>query len=539
MKNFITKIIKKDLLNKKIHKIKTRFPPEPNGYLHIGHAISIFLNFEIAKYFKGECYLRFDDTNPNVNGKKYINSIKKDINWLGFTWDDKEKYASDYFDIFYYYAVKLIKKNLAYVDELSKEEIKKFRGTIKEKGIASPYRNRSVKKNLQMFEKMKMGEIQEGKACLRAKINMHSPSLVLRDPVLYRIRFKEHYKTKKDWIIYPTYDFSHCISDAIEGITHSLCTIEFQENRYLYNWILKNLEIQNFSKQYEFSRLNIEYNVTSKRFIKKLIKNKIIQNWKDPRILTISSLKNRGYTSDTIIEFCKKIGITKKEKNISISVLQNCARKKLENCFRVMAIINPIKVVIESIPDNFVKVIEVYNHPKKKDFGKRKIIFTKEIYIEKSDFSTIEKKNYKRLVLGKKVKLRYSYIIKAKKIIQDKFGNIVTILCKHYENKSLKSIKNIGIIHWISKKYAKKAIFYIYKNLFNKKFPEYKENLCSQIKKNSLVKKLGFIDISSKILRKKRFQFERIGYFIFDKSLSKINKTLVFRKIVGIKKKIF
>ncbi|BGI51507.1 MAG: glutamine--tRNA ligase [Buchnera aphidicola (Ceratovacuna japonica)] len=538
--NFIYKIIKKDIIKNKSLNVKTRFPPEPNGYLHIGHAKSIFINFNIAKKYLGQCNLRFDDTNPSKEKKKYIKSIKKDIKWLGFEWHEGAKYTSNYFNIFYKYAMILIKKGLAYVDNLNKKEIKKYRGNFKKKGKESPFRNRKIEENINLFKKMKYGIFKDGSACLRAKINMRSKIIVMRDPVLYRIiKNKKHHKTKNKWCIYPTYDFSHCISDYLEKITHSICTMEFLDNKILYNWILNNIEIKNKPKQYEFARLNIENNILSKRNIKKLIKKKIVKNWSDPRLLTISGLKKRGYTPSSIINFCNHIGATKKENFIQMSYLEHFIRNDLEyKVKRAMAVINPIKIVIYNLSKNYKKIITVPNHPNMKEFGIQKITLRREIYIDKYDFEE-KTKNKKKLFINGKVKLRYSYIIKAKKIKRNKLNEIKTIYCKCYKNINLKNKKNknCAIIHWISIKDSIKTKFKIYKNLFKTKYPENKKNMLQYIDKNSKEVKIGFSqkDILSKIL-KNYIQFERIGYFMLNKLSKKRNIT--FTCVVNLKKNI-
>uniref|UniRef100_A0A1B0C145 Glutamine--tRNA ligase n=1 Tax=Glossina palpalis gambiensis TaxID=67801 RepID=A0A1B0C145_9MUSC len=359
----------------------------------------------MAKCFQGECYLRFDDTNPETKHQKYIESIKHDIKWLKFKWNKSVHYSSDYFEKKYHFAIELIKKNLAYVEELSLDDIRKYRGSLTKIGKNSPYRNRSIQENLYLFKQMRLGNFSEGTACLRAKIDMTSPFLIMRDPILYRIRFKNHHRTQNKWCIYPTYDFSHCISDAIENITHSLCTLEFQDNRQLYNWILKNISIRFISKQYEFSRMNLEYTVMSKRKLKILVKNNIVDGWDDPRMPTISGLRRRGYTPLSIRTFCDRIGITKQNSIINISALESCIKKELNiTAMRFMAVINPVLLIFENLPDKFEKLIEVPNHPSNYAMGKRKIFFNKKIYIDRSDFSEKSNLLYKRLSLGKTTK---------------------------------------------------------------------------------------------------------------------------------------
>ncbi|QJC38216.1 glutamine--tRNA ligase [Enterobacteriaceae endosymbiont of Donacia marginata] len=539
-KNFIFKIIENDIKNKKYNLICTRFPPEPNGYLHIGHIKSICLNFSIAKFYKGKFFLRIDDTNPTTENIKYIKSIKKDLIWLGFKWDKNVKYTSDYFDLMYKYAIELIKNNLAYVDELDIKEIKKYRGTLLVPGKNSPYRNRLIKDNLKLFEKMRLGKFPEGSLSLRAKIDMTSKIIVMRDPVLYRIKFQYHHQTNKKWCIYPTYDFSHCISDAIEGITHSLCTLEFQDNKILYNWILNNISIKNHPKQYEFSKLNIEYGITSKRNISILIKNKIVSGWDDPRLLTISGLRRKGYTSSSLKNFCYNIGVTKQNNIIEMSFLESCIKSELNQLVpRTMAIIRPLKIIIDNFPLKKKIKLLIPNHPNNKDMGYKNIYFTKEIYIDVLDFSEIDQKNYKRLILGSKVKLRYAFVIKAKKIIKDKNNNIVCIHCIYYQDslgKKINKKKIKGIIHWISCLYSKPAKFYLYDNLFTKKDINNNDNILKFLNKKSLLIYNGFIEKNLlKNSKNKRFQFEREGYFYFDKYYSNTNE-IIFNRILSLKK---
>ncbi|WP_041944123.1 glutamine--tRNA ligase [Wigglesworthia glossinidia] len=539
--NFIYKIINKDLCTKKCIKIRTRFPPEPNGYLHLGHAKSICLNFQIAKNFQGTCNLRFDDTNPKTQHKKYIEAIKNDIKWLRFQWYGTVRYASDYFDKIYYFAIELIKKNLAYVEELSSDEIRKYRGSLTKIGQNSPYRDRSIQENLYLFEKMRNGNFTEGSACLRAKIDMKSPFIIMRDPILYRIRFRSHHHTKNKWCIYPTYDFSHCISDAIEEITHSLCTLEFQDNRQLYNWILKNVSIQFLPKQYEFSRINLEYTVMSKRKLKILVKNNIVDGWDDPRMPTISGLRRRGYTPSSIRAFCNLIGITKQNNIIDISLLESCIKKELNvTAIRFMAVINPVLLILENLADTYEKVIEVFNHPNNHNMGKRKIFLHKKIYIDRSDFSEKQNILYKRLSLGKKVKLRHSYVIIANRIEKNETGEIKTIFCtcykKYDKNSELKDSNKIGVIHWVSAKNNIPAEFRFYQNLFTHVNPDNIKDFLSFLNPNSLKIYHGVIENSiTKNHIKYPIQFERIGYFFADQYNN--NKNLIFNLITHLSKK--
>ncbi|AWI49559.1 glutamine--tRNA ligase [Buchnera aphidicola] len=545
--NFIYKIINEDFKKNKNLLLHTRFPPEPNGYLHIGHAKSICLNFELANVYNGYCNLRFDDTNPVKENIKYINSIKNDIKWLGYQWHKKVRYSSEYFPILYEYAKELIQKGLAYVDELTKEEIREYRGTLSTVGKNSPYRNRSITENLKLFEKMKKGEFKEGEACLRAKINMSSSFIVMRDPVLYRIIFSTHHQTKKKWCIYPTYDFAHCLSDSIEGITHSFCTLEFQDNKNLYNWILKNTSIKHYSKQYEFSRLNLEYSILSKRKISILIEKKIVNGWDDPRILTISGLRKKGYTASSIRDFCHRIGITKQNNLIEFSMLEYCIRKELnKKAIRTMAVLEPIKIFLYNIDNDHEEKLIVPNHPKHLHLGTHEIIFTNTIYIEREDFKEKYDKKYKRLKIGEEVRLRYAYIIKAEKIEKDESGNIIKIICFCDINSLGKkpiNRKNPAVIHWIAVKNSFPAKFKLYNQLFKIKNPDQEKNFLSYLNSNSLIVKNGFVEkkIAQKIIKKMSnnfiklfFQFERTGYFCVDEVDSKENK-LVFNRTVSLK----
>ncbi|QCI16647.1 glutamine--tRNA ligase [Buchnera aphidicola (Aphis craccivora)] len=548
--NFIYNIIKEDLKNNKFSLLHTRFPPEPNGYLHIGHAKSICLNFELANLYNGYCNLRFDDTNPLEENIKYIHSIKNDIKWLGYKWNKKIYYSSDYFPQLYKYAKELIKKGLAYVDQLTKEQIREYRGTLITSGKNSPYRNRNIEENLKLFKDMKKGRFNEGEACLRAKIDMSSSYIIMRDPVLYRIIYTEHHQTKDQWCIYPMYDFAHCISDSIEGITHSFCTLEFQDNKRLYDWILKNTSVLNRPKQYEFARLNLKYSILSKRKIKTLIEKKIVNSWDDPRIQTISGLRRKGYTASSIRKFCEKIGVTKQNNLIEFSMLEYCIRNELnEKAIRTMAILEPIKLYLYNLDDKYEEVLTVPNHPKKPELGTHEIIFTNTIYIEKEDFKEKYEKNYKRLKIGEEIRLRYSYIIKAEKIEKDKNGKIIQIICFCDLNtlgKKSNNKKNPAVIHWISVKNSFSSEFRLYEKLFNIHNPEQEKNFLSFLNPNSMIIKNGFIEkkISQEIQKKINdikikninlfFQFERIGYFCIDLVDSKKNK-LIFNRTVSLR----
>ena len=537
--NFITQIIDEDLASGKHKSVHTRFPPEPNGYLHIGHAKSICLNFGLAKEYNGLCNLRFDDTNPVKEDVEYVDSIKADVEWLGFKWEGEPRYASDYFDALYGYAIELIEKGLAYVDELSPDQMREYRGTLTEPGKNSPYRDRSVEENLALFERMKNGEFAEGTLSLRAKIDMASPFMVMRDPVLYRIKFASHHQTGDKWCIYPMYDFTHCISDAIERITHSLCTLEFQDNRRLYDWVLENISIERpLPHQYEFSRLNLEGTLTSKRKLLKLVNDGIVDGWNDPRMPTISGLRRRGYTPASLREFCRRIGVTKQDNVVEYSALEACIREDLnENAPRAMAVIDPVRVVIENFEGE--ETLTAPNHPNRPELGERQLPFTKELYIDRSDFREEANKQYKRLVLGKEVRLRNAYVIKAERVEKDANGEITTIFCT-YDPETLgknpsdgRKVK--GVIHWVSAVHNHPAEFRLYERLFTVPNPGAAEDIESVLNPTSLVVKHGFVEQSlANAEPEKGYQFEREGYFCADNKDSR-PEHLVFNLTVSLK----
>ncbi len=537
--NFIRQIIDEDLASGKHHNVYTRFPPEPNGYLHIGHAKSICLNFGVAQDYHGKCNLRFDDTNPVKEDVEYVDSIKRDVEWLGFEWEGKPRYASDYFDQLYGYAVELIKKGLAYVDELSPEEIREYRGTLTEPGKNSPYRERGVEENLALFEKMRNGGFAEGKACLRAKIDMASPFMVMRDPVLYRVKFASHHQTGDKWCIYPLYDFTHCISDAIERITHSLCTLEFQDNRRLYDWVLEHISIERpLPHQYEFSRLNLEGTLTSKRKLLKLVEEGVVDGWDDPRMPTISGLRRRGYTPASLREFCRRIGVTKQDNVVEFSALESCIRDDLNtHAPRAMAVINPLKIVIENL--EAPETLTMPNHPNREEMGTRQVQLTKELYIDQSDFREEANKQYKRLVLGKEVRLRNAYIIKAERVEKDAEGNVVCVYCR-YDPETLgknpadgRKVK--GVIQWVSVTDSLPAEFRQYSRLFTMANPGAEEDIIAAINPQSLVVKQGFVEKSvANAQPEKAYQFEREGYYCADSKDSRPGH-LVFNLTVSLK----
>ncbi|GKX36626.1 glutamine--tRNA ligase [Pectobacterium odoriferum] len=538
--NFIRQIIDEDLASGKHDHIQTRFPPEPNGYLHIGHAKSICLNFGIARDYQGQCNLRFDDTNPVKEDIEYVESIKRDVEWLGFSWSGDVRYSSDYFDQLHAYAVELIGKGLAYVDELTPEQIREYRGTLTAPGKNSPYRDRTVQENLALFEKMRNGGFAEGIACLRAKIDMASSFIVMRDPVLYRIKFADHHQTGNKWCIYPMYDFTHCISDALEGITHSLCTLEFQDNRRLYDWVLDNITIPCHPRQYEFSRLNLEYAIMSKRKLNQLVVENVVEGWDDPRMPTISGLRRRGYSASSIREFCVRIGVTKQDNNVEMAALESCIRDDLnENAPRAMAVLDPVKVVIENLPAEHEEFVAMPNHPNKPEMGSRQVAFSREVYIDRADFREEANKQYKRLVLGKEVRLRNAYVIKAERIEKDEQGTITTIYCS-YDAETLSKDpadgrKVKGVIHWVSAAHAVPAEFRLYDRLFSVANPGAADDFLSTINPDSLKITQGFVEASlAQAEVEKAYQFEREGYFCADRVYSSAEH-LVFNRTVGLR----
>ena len=540
-RNFITDIIDEDLKEGRTDHVATRFPPEPNGYLHIGHAKSICLNFGLARDYQGTCNLRFDDTNPVKEDMEYINSIKRDVEWLGFKWNNI-CFSSNYFDKLYGYAVELIDKGLAYVDELSVDEIRQYRGTLTEPGRDSPYRNRSVEENRALFEKMRDGGFEEGKACLRAKIDMASPFICMRDPVIYRVRFATHALTGNKWCIYPMYDFTHCISDAIEGITHSICTLEFQDNRRLYDWVLNNISIENHPHQYEMSRLNLEYSITSKRKLNLLVEKGLVDGWDDPRLTTISGLRRRGYTPASIREFCRRIGVTKQDNVVQMSALESCIREDLNaNAKRAMAVLHPLKLVIDNYGQDGVDAtsFEVPNHPDRPELGTRKVSFGKELYIDASDFRETANKQYKRLKLNNEVRLRHAYIIKAVSCEKDAAGNVTVVHAEAIPNSvgaNVEGHKPKGVIHFVNANDCLRAQVNIYSNLFNTSNPAASEDFLSTINPNSCqVITDAAVESSLKDAQVlESFQFEREGYFCVD-SRNSLPQKPVFNLTVALR----
>lgn len=545
LSSFIHDIIDNDLREgKNERKIHTRFPPEPNGYLHIGHAKSICLNFGIAQEYGGLCNLRFDDTNPSKEDVEYVESIQEDVKWLGYSWDDRLFYASDYFTKLYEYAVQLIKAGKAYVDDLKAEEIRQYRGTLTTPGKESPYRNRSVEENLELFERMKAGEFADGTRVLRAKIDMASPNLNMRDPVLYRIQKSKHHRTGDQWCIYPMYDYAHPLSDAIEGITHSICTCEFEDHRPLYDWVIENVKdgLNSKPRQIEFARLNLSNTVMSKRKLRQLVEEGYVNGWDDPRMPTISGLRRRGYTPEAIRDFCERIGVAKAVSMVDIALLEHCVREDLSaKAPRVMAVLRPLKIIIENYPEDQVEWLEVEYNPENPDLGSRKIPFSREVYIEREDFMEEPPKKFFRLAPGREVRLRSAYIIKCEQVIKDEQGEIVELRCtydpttKSGTNNEVRKVK--GTLHWVPVQQAIRAEVRLYNHLFLKANPEdekdtdFKEN----INPNSLeVLEHAFVEPSlAETKPGSRYQFIRQGYFSTD--LEKSGSTLVFNRVVSLK----
>jgi len=542
--NFIKDIIDRDLESGKSKgRVYTRFPPEPNGYLHIGHAKSICLNFGIAETYKGLCNLRFDDSNPETEDIEYVNAIKEDLKWLGFNWGRREFYASDYFEKLYSYAEKLIEKGKAYVCDLSIEEIRKTRGTVTEPGKKSPYRSRPKEENLDLFRRMRKGEFEDEKRVLRAKIDMASSNMLMRDPILYRIKRIKHYRTKDKWCIYPTYDFAHCISDSIEGITHSLCTLEFDVHRPLYDWILDELGIHH-PQQIEFARLNLSHTILSKRRLLELVNKKHVNGWDDPRMPTISGLRRRGYTPESIRNFCERIGVAKMDSIIDMVLLENSIREELNrSALRAMAVLNPVKVIIDNYSDGKTEELDAINNPEDESMGKRKVPFSRELYIEKEDFMENPPKKFFRLYPGNEVRLRYAYFIKCTSVVKnEKTGEIKEIHCT-YDPKtkggdSPDGRKVKGTIHWVSARHATEAQVRLYDHLFTKRDPNKTDNgkdFTSNINPNSLKTVKAQIEPSLKKAKKaSRYQFERLGYFFVD-TLESTEENPVFNRIATLR----
>ena len=540
--NFLQTIIADDIASGRVATVVTRFPPEPNGFLHIGHAKSISVNFGLAQANGGRCNLRFDDTNPEKESSVYIDAIIADVRWLGYQWDGDVRYASSYFQQFYEWAVHLIKEGNAYVCDLNADEAREYRGTLTEPGRDSPYRERSIEENLDLLGRMKAGEFAEGARVLRAKIDMSSPNMNMRDPILYRIRKVAHHQTGNDWSIYPTYDFAHGQEDAIEGVTHSICTLEFEDHRPLYDWFLEHLPVPSRPRQYEFGRLNPSYTVTSKRKLKQLVDENIVNGWDDPRMPTISGMRRRGYTAAAIRRFCDMIGTTRSDGVVDVAMLEFAIREDLnENAVRGMCVLNPLKVVLTDYPEDKLETLSAPRHPNRDDLGERELPFTREIYIDADDFREEANKKYKRLVLGKRVRLRNAYVIEADEVIKDDSGEITEIRAHTIpgtlgENPA-DGIKPKGVIHWVSVAEGVPPEVRLYDRLFNHEAPDKGDNaFMDHINPDSLsVVSHAWIEPAlAAAANEQQFQFEREGYFVADRFDHSADKP-VFNRTIGLR----
>lgn len=539
--NFIRSIIERDVAaGKNGGRVMTRFPPEPNGYLHIGHAKAICLSFGMAAEFGGETNLRFDDTNPLKESTEFIDAIKHDIQWLGFNWHEV-RYASDYFEQLYEFAQRFIQEGKAYVDSLSADEIREHRGTLTSPGRNSPYRDRDPEENLDLFRRMRGGEFADGEHVLRLKIDMTSPNINLRDPTIYRIRHVHHHQTARDWCVYPLYDYTHCISDSLEGITHSLCDLSFEDHRPLYDWVLEELQMNCHPQQIEFSRLNLQYTVMSKRKLKQLVEEQLVGGWDDPRLPTIAGLRRRGYTPASIRDFCHRIGVTKSDNNVELALLESCIREDLEDTApRVMGVLDPLKVVIDNFPGEVdVMWVTAANHPKDESMGTRELPFSREIYIDRADFREEANRKYKRLVMGGEVRLRYGHVIKAISVVKDDNGEIIELHCTYDADtlgRNPEGRKVRGVIHWVSVAEGVNAQVNLYEPLFIVDFPDASDkDYLALMNPTSLIVKQALVEPSlANATALDRFQFEREGYFCVDSKDSVVDRP-VFNRIVGLR----
>ncbi|MBA6412071.1 glutamine--tRNA ligase/YqeY domain fusion protein [Parahaliea sp. F7430] len=540
--NFLHAIIADDLAAGRVTEVVTRFPPEPNGYLHVGHAKSICLNFGLAEAFNGRCNLRFDDTNPAKESPEFVASIQEDVRWLGFEWHDEVRYASSYFQQLYDWAQHLVREGNAYVCDLNADQAREYRGTLTEPGVNSPYRDRSVEENLDLLERMKAGEFEDGSRVLRAKIDMASPNMNMRDPILYRIRKIEHHQTGNDWCIYPTYDFAHGQEDAIEGITHSICTLEFEDHRPLYNWLLDHLPVPSRPRQYEFGRLNLNYTVTSKRKLKQLVDEGVVDGWDDPRMPTISGLRRRGYTARSLRKFCDMIGVTRSDGVVDVAMMEHAIRDDLnENAPRAMCVLRPLKVVLSNYPEDKTEYLSAPCHPSREELGVRELAFTRELYIDAEDFREEANKKFKRLVLGKRVRLRNAYVIEAESVLKDEAGEIVEVQAKVIPNTvgndPEDGIKAKGVIQWVSATEGRRATVRLYDRLFSHEAPDKGDNdFMALVNPNSLELiegawiEAGLVNAQPE----QSFQFEREGYFVADRHEHR-PEAPVFNMTIGLR----
>lgn len=540
--NFLSTIIQQDLDSGKHATVVMRFPPEPNGYLHIGHAKSICVNFGMAETFGGQCNLRFDDTNPEKESQEYIDAIQADVKWLGFQWSGEVRYASTYFDQLYDWAENLVTAGKAYVCDLSSDEAREYRGTLTEPGKNSPFRDRSPEENLKLLQAMKNGEFDEGSRVLRAKIDMASPNINMRDPIMYRIRKHHHHQTGDKWSIYPTYDFAHGQEDAIEGITHSICTLEFADHKPLYNWFIENLPVPSVPKQYEFGRLNVNYTVTSKRKLKQLVDEKVVNGWDDPRMPTVSGMRRRGFSPESIRTFCEMAGTTRSDGVVDVAMLEHSIRNDLnENAPRAMCVLNPLKLVLSNYPDDKVELLVAPGHPSREDLGERVLPFTRELYIDCEDFREEANKKFKRLVIGKRVRLRNAYIIEADSVVKDSSGEIVEVHCHYIENTvgsdPEDGVKPKGVIQWVSASEGKKAELRLYDRLFNHQAPDRGgDDFMAHLNPDSLrvIEECWIEPSLVNAAPEQSFQFEREGYFVADRYEHSKHKP-VFNQTIGLR----
>ena len=556
--NFIRNMIARDIASQKHGgRVHTRFPPEPNGYLHIGHAKSICLNFSVAAENNGYCNLRFDDTNPAKESQEYVDAIKDNIRWLGFEWDGEVRYSSDYFEYLYNFAVQLIEKGLAYVDSLSAEQAREYRGTLIDPGLNSPDRSRSVDQSLDLFARMRAGEFEDGSYSLRAKIDMASPNINMRDPVLYRIRNIAHHQTGERWCIYPTYDYTHCISDAIENITHSLCTLEFEDHRPLYDWILHSLDLESLQsasvlggegfkyvlpEQTEFAKLKLNYTMMGKRKLKEMVDSGVVQGWDDPRMPTLAGMRRRGFTSAAIRNFCESVGVSRSESLVDMSMLEHAIRDDLDkNAPRAMCVLNPLRVVLENLDDDHIELLSLQNHPKEEDMGRRDVPFTRDIFIDRGDFEEEPPAGFKRLMLGGEVRLRGSYVIKCDEVIKNSEGEITELKCsvdKDTLGKKPEGRKVKGVIHWVSATAGIPVKVRLYDRLFNEKNPESKKikDYRQCLNPSSLIELMECVVEPSALNAgaSSNFQFEREGYFCID-TIDSTEEYPVFNRTITLR----